>query len=116
MARYCITCSRLLQHVLPSVNCAIPLGAFSLTVTVTIPKIAGGRIWFSIDEPLAFLVNLGLALAEPSVTNYSDPDINISWAFCEFTYNGAQLFANTSYVDFVSKPVSLTLTNTSGGT
>lgn len=99
-----------------SVNCAIPLGAFSLTVIDTIPKIAGGGIWFSIDEPLAFLVNLGLALVEPSVTNYSDPNINISWAFCEFTYNDAQLFANITYVDLVSMPVSLTLTNTSGGT
>lgn len=71
---------------------------------------------FSIDEPLALLVNPGLALVEPSVTNYSGPNINISWAFCEFTYNDAQLFTNISYVDLVSMPVSLTLTNTSGGT
>lgn len=81
------------------VSCAIPLGASGSTVTVTIPKIAGGRIWFSIDESLAFFVNPGLALIEPSVTSYSDPNINISWAFCEFTYNDAQLFANISYVD-----------------
>lgn len=33
------------------------------------------------------------------MTSYSDPNINISWAFCELTYNDAQLFANISYVD-----------------
>jgi hypothetical protein len=48
---------------------------------------------------------------EPSVTNFSDPNININWTFCEFTFNDSQLFANISYVDFVSIPVSLTLTN-----
>lgn len=99
-----------------SVNCAIPLGAPGSTVTVTIPKIAGGRIWFSIDEPLTFLVNPGPALVEPSVTSFSDPNINIAWAFCEFTYNNAQLFANISYVDFVSIPIALTLISTSDGT
>ncbi|OCK73828.1 glycoside hydrolase family 64 protein [Lepidopterella palustris CBS 459.81] len=97
-------------------DCAIRLGAPGSTTTVNIPKIAGGRIWFSIDAPLVFLLNPGPALVEPSVTNYSDPNINISWAFCEFTYNDSQLFANISYVDFVSIPVALTLQNTSGGT
>lgn len=95
---------------------AIPLGAPGNTVNVYIPKIAGGRIWFSIDGRLTFLLNPGPAVVEPSVSNPSDPNFNINWTFCEFTYNDAQLFANISYVDFVSVPVSLSLTNTQGNT
>jgi Beta-1,3-glucanase len=49
------------------------------------------------------------------VTNFSDPNINVLWGFCEFTYNSSQLYANISYVDFVSVPIALRLTNTSGG-
>jgi hypothetical protein len=95
---------------------AIPLGAPGNTVNVNIPKIAGGRIWFSIDSKLTFLLNPGPAVVEPSVTNTSDPNFNINWTFCEFTYNDAQLFANISYVDFVGIPVALSLTDTQGNT
>lgn len=98
------------------VNCAIPLGAPGSTVQVVIPHIAGGRIWFSIDKPLTFLLDPGPALVEPSVSNNSDPNIQITWDFCEFTFNSSQLFANITYVDFLSIPISLSLTNTSGST
>ncbi|EXJ87171.1 hypothetical protein A1O3_04130 [Capronia epimyces CBS 606.96] len=97
-------------------NCAIVLGPPGNTVTATIPHIAGGRIWFSIDAPLTFLLNPGPALVEPSVTNYSDPNINLNWGFAEFTFNSDQLYANISYVDFVGPPVALTLTTQSGAT
>lgn len=97
-----------------SADCAIPLGAPGSTKTVTIPQIAGGRIWFSIGTPLTFLLNPGPALVEPSVTNDSDPNINIYWDFCEFTLNSNELFANISYVDFVSVPIALSLTSSSG--
>lgn len=49
-----------------------------------------------------------------SVTNVSDPNYNIFWDFCEFTFNAAELFINISYVDFVSLPIGLQLENTSG--
>ena len=97
-------------------NCAIPLGAPGSTTTVTIPHIAGGRIWFSIATPLQFSLNPGPGLVEPAVANASDPNAAIQWDFCEFTWNSAQLFANISYVDFVSLPVGLALANTSGAT
>ena len=97
-------------------NCAIPLGAPGSTTTVTIPQIAGGRVWFSIGNKITFLLNPGPALVEPSVTNPSDPSINVMWDFCEFTFNSANLYANISYVDFVSIPISLSLLNTSGVT
>ena len=95
-------------------NCAIPLGGGGSTVTITIPPTAGGRVWFSIGTPLTFLINPGPALVEPSVTNASDPNVNIQWAFCEFTFDSSQLYANISYVDFVSVPIALQLTNRSG--
>jgi hypothetical protein len=101
-------------------DCAIPLGAPGNTVTVTIPQIAGGRIWFSAEKQLTFLRNPGgpgggAALVEPSVLNPSDPNAEVDFAFCEFTLNNDQLFANISYVDFVPRmPIALTL-QTRGG-
>jgi len=95
-------------------NCAIPLGAPGSTTTITIPQLAGGRVWFSIGSPLTFLLNPGPALVEPSVSNPSDPNINLRWDFCEFTFNTSQLYADISYVDFVSIPIGISLTDTSG--
>lgn len=101
-------------------NCAISLGAPGSTKSATIPRIAGGRIWFSIDAQLTFLLNPGpsgstsAALVEPSPLNPADPNIDIQWDFCELTFNQAQLFANITYVDFVSVPIALTLLNTAG--
>ncbi|KAI5928532.1 glucanase B [Camillea tinctor] len=95
-------------------DCAISLGAAGSTTTVTIPQIAGGRIWFCIGNKLTFLLNPGPAIVEPSVLNTADPNYNLNWGFCEFTYNSFQLFVNISYVDFVSIPVALELRNTAG--
>jgi hypothetical protein len=65
---------------------------------------------------LTFLLNPGPGLVEPSVSNNSDPNINIQWDFCEFTYNSSQLYCNISYVDFVSFPIALTVQDSSGST
>ena len=94
----------------------IPLGDPGSSKVVTIPRIAGGRIYFSIDKPLTFLLNPGPALVEPSPTNPSDPNYNTSWHFCEFTFNDAQLFANISCVDFAALPVALTIKTAHGET
>ncbi|KAJ5960192.1 uncharacterized protein N7479_007342 [Penicillium vulpinum] len=99
-----------------SADCAIPLGAAGSTTTITIPHLAGARLWFVQDNKLTFYLNPGPALVEPSVSNPSDPNYNLTWAFCEFTWNNAQLYANLSYVDFVSMPIAMTLTNASGAT
>ncbi|KAI7786510.1 glucanase b [Diaporthe eres] len=74
-------------------NTAIKLGAPGSTTTITVPQTAGGRIWFSQNATLTFLLNPGPALVEPSVTN---------------------LFVNITYVDFVSLPIALQLENNSG--
>jgi hypothetical protein len=100
-----------------AVDCAIPLNASGgAPVTITVPQLAGARLWFSIGTPLTFLLNPGPALVEPSVTNPSDPNIDLQWDFCEFTYNSAQLFVNISSVDFVGIPIGLALTDTAGNT
>ena len=99
-----------------AVDCGIPLGPPGSTTNVTIPQIAGGRIWFCVGDTLTFLLNPGPGLVEPSVSNKSDPNYNKSWDFCEFTFNSSQVFINISYVDFACLPISLTLLNTSGVT
>ena len=97
-----------------SENCSIKLGSPGSATMVTIPQLAGGRIWFSVDNELKFLINPGPALVEPSISNPSDPNINICWDFCEFTFADNSLYANISYVDFVSLSVAMTFTPTDG--
>ncbi|KAK1769212.1 hypothetical protein QBC33DRAFT_513442 [Phialemonium atrogriseum] len=95
-------------------DCHIKLGAPGSTTQVTIPQLAGGRIWLCRDSQLRFLLNPGPAVVEPSVTNPSDPNYNLYWSFVEFTFNDFQLFANITYVDFVGMAISMTLENQSG--
>jgi hypothetical protein len=91
-------------------GCAITLNASGADPrTISIPHIAGGRLWLSIGRKLVFYVNPGPAIVTPSVTNDTDPNIAIDWGFCEFTYDSTQLFANISFVDFVSLPIALSL-------
>ncbi|KAI4160235.1 MAG: hypothetical protein L6R39_000230 [Caloplaca ligustica] len=100
-------------------NVAIPLGNPGSTRTVTVPHLAGSRIYFSIGEPLKFLLNRGgngAALVAPSINNPTDPNFNTQWSFCEFTFDHSQLFCNITYVDFVGLPISLSLTEKSGQT
>lgn len=93
---------------------AISLGQPGSTRNVTVPRIAGGRVWFVIGGRLTFLLNPGPAIVEPSVTNTSDANYNLTWGFCEFTFNADQLFVNISYVDFVALPIALNLRNRQG--
>lgn len=97
-------------------DCAIPLGAPGNTVTVTIPQIAGGRIWIARHKKLTFLLNPGgPALVEPSVLNPSDPNADVDFAFAEFTLNNDQLYANISYVDMApALPIAISLKEPNG--
>ncbi|MCJ1327469.1 hypothetical protein MMC10_004138 [Thelotrema lepadinum] len=99
-----------------SEDCGLALGNPGSSRTISIPHIAGGRIYFSIGKPLVLLLNPGPALVEPSPTNPSDPNYHTPWGFCEFTFNSAQLFANISYVDFVALPIALSIATTAGET
>ncbi|KAL1902516.1 hypothetical protein Sste5346_000958 [Sporothrix stenoceras] len=100
-----------------SANVSIVVGGPGSVRTVTIPQLAGARIWYCQDAELTFLLNIGdngPGLVEPSVTNTADPNYKLRWDFSEFTFNSSQLFANITYVDFVSIPVALQLTTTDG--
>ncbi|PHH84969.1 hypothetical protein CDD83_1102 [Cordyceps sp. RAO-2017] len=90
-------------------DCTIKVGSPGSARTVRIPRISGARIWFAKDKPLIFFVNPGPALVEPSATNPTDPNYDLDWAFCEFTWNQQELYANVSFVDFVGLPISLEL-------
>ncbi|EPE06073.1 glucanase b [Ophiostoma piceae UAMH 11346] len=100
-----------------SEDCAIAVGSPGTVKTVTIPRLAGARIWFCQDAKLTFLLNMGSSgpgLVEPSVTNKADPNYPLRWDFAEFTFNDYQMFANITYVDFISIPTALKLTTTDG--
>ncbi|CCC12267.1 hypothetical protein SMACR_05339 [Sordaria macrospora] len=104
---------------IPSSSISIALGPPGLSRAVTIPRLAGARIWFSVGSQLQFFLNpisgapqdgqgRGVALVEPSVMNESDTNYDKEWGFAEFTFNEYQLFGNVSMVDFVGRcPVSL---------
>lgn len=95
-------------------NCSIPLGGQGSTTSISVPHLVGGRVWFSIGAPLQFFVNPGPGIVMPSVANPSDPNINTQWGFCELTYDSTQLYANISFVDFVSLPIGLSLQSSDG--
>lgn len=98
-----------------AVDCAIPLNGNGGPVkTITLPRIIGGRIWFSVGKKLQFLVNPGPAIVMPSVTNPNDPNINTNWGFCELTYDASQLYGNITFVDFVSLPIAFSLATPQG--
>ncbi|MFC1415677.1 beta-1,3-glucanase family protein [Streptacidiphilus cavernicola] len=98
-------------------DCAITLPARgAASRRISLPYLASGRIYFSIGSKLTFLINPGPGIAMPSVANPSDPNIATSYSFCEFTYDTTQLYANISYVDFASVPISFNLQTSGQGT
>ncbi|KAH7127702.1 hypothetical protein EDB81DRAFT_809892 [Dactylonectria macrodidyma] len=96
------------------VDHGIPIGKPGTKKRVRIPRLAGGRIYFSKNRKLTFLVNKGPALVEPSTLNKSDPNYGGHWTFAEFTFNQNEVFANVSYVDFLSIPTALRLETDAG--
>ncbi|KAF7537457.1 hypothetical protein G7Z17_g12845 [Cylindrodendrum hubeiense] len=104
-------------HTLVTVDHGIRVGGPGARKRVRIPRLAGGRIYFSMGRPLKFYVNPspdGPALVEPSSLNKGDVNYNGHWSFAELTFNAAQVYANVSYVDFLSIPIALHLTNDTG--
>ncbi|KAL7940920.1 glycoside hydrolase family 64 protein [Trichoderma barbatum] len=95
-------------------DCSVAIGGPGQSRTLTVPRLDGARVWFSLESPLTFLLNPGPAVVEPAATNPSDPNYGLRWAFAEFTLNAAELYVNVSYVDFFSVPVSLRLENGAG--
>jgi len=92
----------------------IPLAAAGTRKSITIPAMASGRVYFSVGRALKFFVNPGGGVVTPSVANPSDANADLEWAFCELTLDGNGLYANISFVDFVSTAIGLTLDTASG--
>ena len=103
--------------VTPIADYSIPLGASgSAATTFTLQDyVIGGRVWFSVGQKIQFFVNPGgvPGLVQPGFVS-SDPNWGTNWTFCEFTYNSANLYANISYVDMVSLPISMASTGSGG--
>ncbi len=76
---------------------------------VLVPKLVSGRMLLSLGREMRLFLNPGPSVVQPSVNNPSDPNIATQWGFFEFTYDDAQLYANVSFVDFVSLPIGLRL-------
>ncbi|KAK8007429.1 hypothetical protein PG989_001419 [Apiospora arundinis] len=93
-------------------DCAIPLGPpGGPPVTVRCPP-DGRRPYLVQPRRQADLpAEPGRAPpAPPSVLNPTDANAGVDFTFAEFTLNSHQLFANISYVDFVSRlPIALSL-------
>ncbi len=92
----------------------IRLGAARTRKWLTIPAMDSGRIYFSVGRALKFFVNPGAGIVLPSVTNPADANADVRWAFCEFTLDGNGVYANISFVDFVSLALSLRLYSAAG--
>ncbi|MFC8447885.1 beta-1,3-glucanase family protein [Kitasatospora sp. NPDC057223] len=97
------------------VDCAIALNKPGAAARrVTLPRLDSGRIYFSVGARLTFLTNRGGGLALPSVSNPTDPNVDVRHDFCEFTYNSDQLYANITFVDMVGLPISFRLETPEG--
>lgn len=101
-------------------NIAIELGAKGQTTTVNVnTPIHSGRIYYARGD-LHFFIHFdpatgGDALVQPDFVNPSDPSAGIKWSFTEFTLNpDGSIYANLSYVDFVSVESSMKLTTNDG--
>ncbi len=92
----------------------IPLGAVGTTKRITIPAMDSGRVYFSVGRALKFFVNPGGGIVMPSVSNPADANANIEWAFLELTLDANGVYANISFVDFVSLAMRLTLYTATG--
>ncbi|KPM46285.1 hypothetical protein AK830_g313 [Neonectria ditissima] len=101
----------------PGVDHGIRVGGPGAKKRVRIPRLAGGRVYFSKNRPLTFYVNSessGPALVEPSPMNPADTNYGVEWTFAELTFNQAEVYANISYVDFLNIPVALHLSTHAG--
>lgn len=99
-------------------NIAIKLGPRGQATDVHVPDyLISGRVYVAQGELKFFSLaddQGNVLVVQPSVTNAQDPSAGVLWAFVELTNNAQALYANVSFVDFVSIAMSLTLTLGSG--
>ncbi|KAI1347822.1 glycoside hydrolase family 64 protein [Xylaria sp. FL0043] len=99
-------------------NIALPLSGQGSTTQITLPQaLISARIWLAQGQLKFYTVRDGngvSAIVEPSAANPNDPSAGIQWGFIEFNYDGTNIFANISFVDFVGIPLGMGLTLASG--
>lgn len=89
----------------------VPAGG---SASVRLPPLSSGRVFLSVGRPLVFLVAADGGIATPSVANPDDPNADVEWGFCEFTFDEFGLYANITMVDFVALAVGLQLQTATG--
>lgn len=95
---------------------ALPLSGVGGTTTFTLPGyLSAARVWVA-DGSLNFyaVTSGGIQLVEPSFANPNDPSSAVNWGFVELTYLANGIWANLSFVDFVSLVMGMRLTLGSG--
>jgi len=74
--------------------------------------VTSGRVYFIYDNYIQFFLTRGQYgpnIVQPSITNRSDPNYQKDWTFSEFSFNDREVYANISFVDFVSLPIAMSL-------
>jgi hypothetical protein len=99
----------------------IKLGPAGSTTTINLPGyFNSGRIYFARSSSLDFFTLLndqaGVTIVQPDALNPTDSAYSSDWSFLEMTYNEeAGLFANLSFVDFISRlGLAMQLTESTG--
>lgn len=76
-----------------------------------LPKMAGGRVFISLGEPIYLRVMPGgdghPGYAGPNPQNPSDPNVDVHFDWYEFTWDDAGLWINTTQVDQFGLPMQL---------
>jgi hypothetical protein len=84
------------------------------SITFRIPKFSG-RIYFSYGQKLDFRLTTG-GLVQPAVQNPTDPNVNILFAWTEYTLNDGGLWINSTQVDMFSAPYAVGVKLADGST
>jgi hypothetical protein len=90
----------------PAPDAAIPGPANGQSTTIRMPKLAGGRIYFSYGRKLVFKLATG-GLVQPAVQNPSDPNRDILFNWSEYTLDNSTLWINSTQVDMFSAPYAV---------
>lgn len=101
----------------PDVSIPGPTTGTSKTITLS-PNLSGGRIYLSMGAKLQFFMTTN-GLVEPAPWVASDPNANVLYDWTEFaraSNGGNGIFINTTTVDMISVPLTVSVTSTAGST
>jgi len=101
----------------PDVSIPGPANGTSKTITLS-PNLSGGRIYLSMGAKLQFFLTTN-GLVEPAPWVLSDPNANVLYDWTEFaraSNGGNGIFINTTTVDMISIPLTVSVTSTANVT